>query len=180
MTIDQISVLVLATAGVAALLVAEHYLVRYIEMTHRWAWAPQWNYALGLVTDAGGILLAAGLIRLSLDAGAAGVLLACMCLAGVPNFLLRCGEQAAEWQVRRRALARLAETNRALAAELALLKLAGSGRHYSRAHDLVEGIQFILGEMHRSRNDIEILSGQLRPLLEALMAGREGGEGGGA
>lgn len=172
----HITGLVLATAAVAAVLVAEHYLVRYIEATHGWRWPPQWNYALGLVSAAGGILLAAGLIRLPMDLVTAATLLFCMCLAGVPDFLLHFSEQAAARAARRRALGRLAETNRELAAELALLKLAGSGRHYTRAHDLVEGIQFILGEMHRNRDDIQMLSDQLRPLLEALLVGQEAGE----
>ena len=160
-TVDLWS-LALTVAIIAGALLLEH--VAFSKRLSR-----QDRYAMGLVTDMGLLLtwavLRGGVILLPLTA----VLILCAgCLGGLPLYIVLRREQAteaAQWDY-------IVNANRELASELALLKVAGNGKRYSRAHNLVETVAFIHGGFARDLHDLEILVNQLKPLLGELLPNR--------
>lgn len=124
------------------------------------------RYAMGFLTDAG-LLLAWGAIRdIHLDSVTAVFILIAGSVAGVPVYIVLLREQAreqAQWDY-------LTETSRALASELALLRIVGNGHRYSRAHDLLESLCFLHGGVAKDLTDMQLLVSQLQPLLDGVLA----------
>lgn len=163
--------LALTTAAVGGLLIGEHYAAPIVAQrlgvqggTESGRRLPaRWNYAIGLVTDAGLLLLWAAVAQVTVDLSVWAVLLTCMALAGVPD-----------WRVHRREEADRDRELQAAWARLAALQLAGiDPRHYSRAQALLESLCILAGAIAKDRRDMTLILSQLMPLVEMARAGQD-------
>jgi len=185
MSFDEFASLALAAVCIAAFLVCEHYLVgRRVPL--------QVNYALGLVTDMGGILFWAALRGVAVTPLLSVGMLVAACLAGAPDFLILCLEahnerQEQEHQRReaegrqeqeRAAWRQLAQDHAELAGRLALMQVSGNAHRYSRAHDLLESVLFLRGGIRQDLADMRLVAGQLEAILAEVMPGQSVGEEG--
>lgn len=202
--------LVRATALVAGALVVEHYAVILIgrllnkrsgatERADGWGPPARFNYAVGLVTDAGGLLLWAGLLGVAMTPLVAAVLLVAMGAAGGPDFIIHLLEErrARELQAEREraeAEARAAEARETageleelrhlaaryprLAQELARWRLAGNRRHFTNAANMLEGIGGNVAEMRLTLDAVRAQADHLERMLAALVDVDGGGAAG--
>lgn len=194
-TTADLTSLATATAAVAGVLVLEHFAVlagaRLLGHKQgndgRTTILPaRWNYAIGLVTVAGGILAWAAWRNIRLDVWGAALLLGAMCVAGAPNFVVHALEEArarrlrqAEEQAQRQELERLrdlAATWPEIAGELARWRVAGNRRHYTAALDLLEGLQFNMTEVRQIARILELRSEQLGGVIDEILPERRGKE----
>ena len=111
------------------------------------------RYALGLITDVGLLAAWAVTLQVHVTLAIALSLLAAACLAGLPVYLILHYEnkrQEEQWNY-------IIQTNRELAGELALLRVVGNTKRYSRAHELIESVCFIRGGFAKDLHDLELL-----------------------
>lgn len=135
-------------------------------------WPERWYYAMGIITDAGGLLAWAALYHITITWQIALILILCASLAGVPDwFLLRhqAATRAQQDETRQRAWNQLATENRQLAGQLALFQIVGNGHRYSRAHDLMESVLFLRGGIRQDLADMQLMVQQLEPLLDTIL-----------
>jgi len=153
----DLSSLFLAVVVIALVLLAEHYLTEGM--------GKPWNYAIGLPTSMGGMLIWA-IVEGILPWPVAALMLAGACLAGVPDFFIILREQrrsAAAWRI-------LIRKNHGLAASLALIQKLGQ-RDWIRFRDWAENISFSLGAAAQELERLEVFRREyatlFAPILEA-------------
>jgi hypothetical protein len=181
--------LLVAVVLVALALVAEHYLVIVLarvlgqdrRSTERGVGLPaRYNYALGLLTVASGILGWAAWAAL-LPLWAAAVLVVAMCGAGGPDFIIHWLEECRADRERRaeqaavaaelESLRRIAAEYPEVAAELARWRMAGNKRHYTATLELLEGAAFNVGEVRMVAQALNLQAAHLETLLATLALG---------
>jgi len=156
----------LTVAIIALVLLAEHYLMEGM--------GKPWNYAIGLPTSMGGMLLWA-VIEGLLPWPVAAFMLLGACLAGVPDFFIIIREQRRA----ARAWGMLVRKNRGLAASLALIQKLGQ-RDWIRFRDWAENISFSLGAAAQELERLEMFRNEYAalfdPILEAVHTMEDGGD----
>jgi plasmid stabilization system protein ParE len=159
-----------ATSALIALaLVIEHYLVRPFHLPE------QWLYALGLVTDMGGLLVWAACRSVTITWPVATVMLLAGCLAGSLDAALHFLEQA---EARKR-WAELETANAELVAQLRLLRSKPvNSRYLRRLREMVETAAFTAAALRRERELIQQVETQASDLLVQVkeIVGGERGE----
>jgi hypothetical protein len=159
----------LVFVGVAAALVAEHYVMK------PWHVPVQWRYAVGLLTDMGGILAWAAWQKVTVTWPVAALMLATACLAGAVDAAILFAEQAAE----RRRWNELQASNAELAARLrVLMSKPTNSRYMRRLREMVETSAFATAALGRERELILLAEAQAQDLLDQIrdIVGQKGAE----
>ena len=158
-----------ATCALIALaLVIEHYVVKPFHLPE------QWLYALGLVTDMGGLLVWAACRSVTITWPVALVMLLAGCLAGSLDAALHFLEQA---EARKR-WAELETANAELVAQLRLLRSKPVNIYLRRLREMVETAAFTTAALKRERELIQQVETQASDLLVQVkeIVGGERGE----
>ena len=151
--------LAFTTFAIAMTLIVEHFITE-----RGLKFPPQGNYALGLLTDMGGVLIWAAIRGKTLTPDVAVAMMCAACIAGIPEFILLTREQRAE----RRAWRALVRQNQDQAARLALMKQL-NGRGYRQFRDFREGMTFALGAAQIEMETLKVFQDQLEPLLRPFI-----------
>jgi len=155
---DWIS-LALTTLGIAAALVAEHYTMK------TWIVPIQYRYALGLVTDMGGLLAWAAWRRITVDWTTALIILAAACLAGGVDAAILFAEQTAA----RRRWTDLQTANAEMAAQLrTLMSKSTNSRYMRRLREMIETTAFATAALRQERELIALAETQAQNILDQI------------